>query len=146
MRKFQFRLESILELREKQADQKRLELGAATQRCEALERDIETRTELRRRTLTEHGLTSMADIEYRRAVDAYATRLAAEVARLRDELRAAERVRDEVAEEYRDARRKAEVLEKVRSRRKESYLELVKREEQLRLDEISQRMMWSGTR
>lgn len=144
MRRFQFRLESILELREKQADQKRLELGAITQRCEALERDIEAHVALRTRTLTGHGLASMADIEYRRAVEAYAARLTAELNRFRSDLKEAERHRDEVAEEYREAQRKAEVLEKLRSRRKESYLETVKREEQLRLDEISQRMMWSA--
>ncbi|MEX2443553.1 MAG: flagellar export protein FliJ [Alkalispirochaeta sp.] len=144
MRRFQFRLESILELREKQADQKRLELGAITQRCETLQRDIDAHTGLRYRTLTEHGLASVADIEYRRAVEAYAARLTMEIDRLREELREAERQRDEIAWEYREARRKAEVLEKLRSRRKESYLEVVKREEQLRLDEISQRMMWSG--
>ncbi|HKK47657.1 MAG TPA: flagellar export protein FliJ [Alkalispirochaeta sp.] len=145
MRRFHFRLESILELREKQADQKRLELGAITQQCEALEREIEAHTALRRRTLTDHGLTSLADIAYRRAVEAYAARLQVEMARLREELHGAEQKRDEVAEEYREARRKAEVLEKLRDRRKESHAELVKREEQLRLDEISQRMMWSGT-
>jgi flagellar export protein FliJ len=133
-----------LELREKQADQKRLELGAITQRCEALEREIEAHVALRTRTLTGHGLASMADIGYRRAVEAYAARLTAELNRFRSDLAEAERRRDEVAEEYREAQRKAEVLEKLRSRRKESYLETVKREEQLRLDEISQRMMWSA--
>lgn len=144
MRKFHFRLESILELREKQADQKRLQLGAATQRCEALERDIEAHEVLRRRTLTNHGLAAMADIDYRRAAEAYAARLQAEMTHFREQLRDAERERDEVAQEYREARRKAEVLEKLQNRRRESYVEMVKREEQLRLDEISQRMMWSG--
>lgn len=145
MRKFHFRLESILELREKQADQKRLHLGAITQRCEALERDIESHEALRRRTLTDHGLTAMADIDYRRAAEAYAARLQVEMNRLREQLREAEREREAVAEEYREAQRKAEVLEKLRERRKASYMEIMKREEQLRLDEISQRMMWSGT-
>lgn len=144
MRRFHFRLESILELRQKLADEKRLQLGAITQRCEALERDIEAHVALRYRTLTEHGLASAVDIDYRRAIEAYAARLTSEVNRYREELREAYVQRDAMAQEYREAKRNAEVLEKLKSRRKESYLEAAKREEQIRLDEISQRMMWSG--
>lgn len=144
MRRFHFRLESILELRQKLADQKRLELGSITQRCEALERNIEAHTALRYRTLTEHGLASAGDIDYRRTIEAYAARLTTEMDRYREDLRKAYTQRDAVAQAYREAQRNAEVLEKLKSRRKESYLEAAKREEQLRLDEISQRMMWSG--
>ena len=87
MRRFHFRLESILELRQKLADEKRLQLGAITQRCEALERDIEAHVALRYRTPTEHGLASAVDIDYRRAIEAYAARLTSEVNRYREELR-----------------------------------------------------------
>lgn len=141
MRRFHFRLQSILELRQKQADEKRLVLGAASQRCSAIEREITSRRERRHLLLSDtHTLGSAGSLDERRAVEAYALRLEGESRKLEVQLVDAEKEREAAAKAYRDARQKADVLERLRSRREATYTEQQKRDEQLRVDEVAQRI------
>ena len=140
MRRFRFRLESILALRQKEADQKRLELGAVAQRCDTLSRRIEEHRRERQDTLTHGAPEGAADIAFRIAAEAYAARLERDARELEQRLAEAQAQREEAAETYRLARQKADVLERLRSRREEDHLEVEKREAQMRLDEVAQRM------
>jgi flagellar FliJ protein len=141
MRRFHFRLQSILELRRKQADEKRLMLGAASQRCNSIEREIASRRDRRRILLGDtRTVGSEGSLDYRRAVEAYALRLDREAQAFENELVGAEKAREEAAEAYRVARRNADVLERLRTRREATYTEQQKRDEQARIDEVAQRI------
>jgi flagellar FliJ protein len=139
MRSFQFRLQSILDLRIHQEDQRRLELGAATTRRERIRQEISERETRRRQVLaTRPDGVSADDIAWRTASEAYALRLETEVKRLQEQLRDAETERAAAAERYREAKQKADVLTKLRERRETTHHDEIKREEQHRLDEASQ--------
>lgn len=143
MRKFHFRLQSILDLRQKQADQRKLELGAIAQRCEHLQRQIDQRREDRRKTVLGRG-TSNADVAFRLAEEAYAQRMDQDVARLQSELASEEERRVAAAERYREAQQKADVLDRVRTKREQAHREESRRHEQRRLDEVAQRKAYQG--
>ena len=139
MRRFRFRLQSILDLRRHEEDQRRIELGAATTECVRIRREIAARGELRSRVLGSRPAEVAADdVVWRRAAEAYAYRLVVEVGRLEKELADAEAERAAAAERYREAKRKADVLEKLRERRELAHHDEMKREEHNRLDEVSQ--------
>lgn len=138
MRRFAFRLQSILDLRSKQADQLRLELGAAAQRCRQLQREIDDRLQ-RRSTLLRDSLAGGIDLAARMAVASYAERLSRDAEGLRKELQVAEQERERAAEAYRAARQKADVLERLRERREAQHREGERRHEQRQLDELAQR-------
>lgn len=137
MRRFSFRLQSILDLRGKQADQLRLELGVIAQRCGQLQRDIDDRLE-RRRLLLRDSLAGGIDLVARSTVTSYAERLLQEAGHLRDELARAEQEREQAAAAYRAARQKAEVLERLRDKRAADHRESELRREQRQMDDIAQ--------
>jgi flagellar FliJ protein len=143
MRKFHFRLQSILDLRQKQADQRKLELGAIAQRCDYLRRQIDQRREDRRRTVLSRGGSS-ADVAFRLAEEAYAQRMDQDVARLQNELAAEEELRIAAAERYREAKQKADVLKRVQTKREQAHREESRRHEQRQLDEVAQRKAYQG--
>lgn len=148
MRKFAFRLQAILDIRRHQEDQRRLELGAATAECSRITGEIGKRRDLCRRTLTlaEPG-ARLEDTGYRMAQAAYALRLRREEGILLKELERAEAARQEAALRYQEARRAADVLDRLRERRADVYRRDQLREEQNRLDEIvmSRRMGHGST-
>ncbi|MCG8477460.1 MAG: flagellar FliJ family protein, partial [Spirochaetales bacterium] len=67
-------------------------------------------------------------------------RLADEAGRLRRDLATAEEHRAVAAVAFREAKRNADVLQKLKERREADYMRAQKRDEQHRLDEISQRI------
>lgn len=145
MRRFRFRLQSILDLRNHEEEQRRLELGAATSRVAALRREIEDRRSRRRYILASRPEEIRADdVAWRYATEAYALRLAAEAERLEAERLEAEAERRAAAERYREAKQKADLLAKLREKRYAAYHKEAKREDQHRLDEVSQQMHIRG--
>ncbi|TVR68327.1 MAG: hypothetical protein EA427_10450 [Spirochaetaceae bacterium] len=138
MREFHFRLQSILDVRRYEEDQRRLELGMISSRCAALQREIDHRRNLRYRALTvlEPG-ERLEDPGFRAAQAAYARRLANEMARLERDLRSAEEERLEAVERYRVARRNADVLNRLRERRATAFRRKEKQDEYRRMDEIA---------
>ncbi len=141
MRRFHFRLQSVLSLREHQLDQRRLELGSISSQCADLRQRIDDRLAVRRETLTSSdGTEHSDDVAYRLSVEGYAARLADEAGRLRRDLAAAEEQRAIAAEAFREAKRGADVLQRLKERREADYMVAQKRDEQHRLDEISQRI------
>lgn len=147
MRRFNFRLQSILELRRHEEEQRRLELGAITSRCAAISNEIQERRDRRHAILsTRPSEVTGDDIVWRSAVDAYALRLEAEATRLQRQLAEAEKERAAATVVYREAKQKLDVLEKLRERRADAYHTVVKREEQQRLDAVAQYMHMQGGR
>jgi flagellar protein FliJ len=138
MREFRFRLQSILDVRRYEEDQRRMELGAISSRCAALRREIEKRKVMRREALTViQPEIRLEDVGYRSVQAAYAARLSVEAARLEKELRKAEEQRLEAVERYRVARRNADVLNRLKEHRADAFRRVQTREEYKRMDEIA---------
>ena len=141
MRRFRFRLQSILSLREHQLDRRRIELGAISSQCADLRNRIDDRLAARREILASRDEAARSDdVTHRLAVEGYAARLADEAGRLRRDLATAEEHRAVAAVAFREAKRNADVLQKLKERREADYMRAQKRDEQHRLDEISQRI------
>lgn len=141
MRRFSFRLQSILDIRRHQEDQRRLELGAVVTRKTAVERSLAERQEMRRAILTElPGDIDAHDLTYRHLQAAYALRLAREIAALEQDLEGIEAERREAVQRYHEARQKAEALEKLKERRETAYRTHQMRTYQLHLDESAARV------
>lgn len=141
MRRFHFRLQSILDLRVHQENEKKLELGRITAECHRLDTEIADRVARRRAVLTEaYSATDSADCAVRNAIAAYALRLSAEAERLRAERAEREKERRLAADAYREARRNAEVLTRLRERQERAHSVSERRVDQYRIDEIAQRM------
>lgn len=141
MRRFRFRLQSILDLRRYEEDQRRLELGGITARCERLRRDIAETDRLRHETLTTlpYGVSG-ADITWRIAQAEYADSLVHKRTHLEQELSVCENEWETAAERYRSAKRNADVLARLRERREEHHIREEKRRSHIALDEIGQTM------
>lgn len=141
MRRFRFRLQSILDLRRYEEDQRRLELGGITARCESLRGQIAETNRLRREALTTRPYgVSGADITWRIAQAEYADGLVHRRERLETELDAYEKKRAEAADRYRIAKRNADILARLRDRREEHHNAEEKRRAHLQLDEVGQNM------
>ncbi|MCG8478114.1 MAG: hypothetical protein MI724_03390, partial [Spirochaetales bacterium] len=79
MRRFRFRLQSILSLREHQLDRRRIELGAISSQCADLRNRIDDRLAARREILASRDEAARSDdVTHRLAVEGYAARLADE--------------------------------------------------------------------
>jgi flagellar export protein FliJ len=128
-------------LRKYEEEQKRLELGGVTSRCESIRGTIEDTVRERRGTLTHVPAgVSNADIAFRAAQEQYAERLATEASRLRKELELCESERLDAVDRYRTAKQKADILERLRERREEHHVEREKRAAHLQLDEVARTM------
>jgi flagellar protein FliJ len=146
MRKFHFRLQSILDVRRYEEDQRRMELGDISSRCARLEREINRCRESRCAVLTARRSDVRAeDISYRISQAAYAARMDAEERSLRRQLQKAEVEREAAVERYHTARRAADVLDRLRQRRASTYRRDQNREEQKTMDDIAMsRRMFHG--
>lgn len=141
MRRFHFRLQSILDLRRYEEEQRRLELGGVISQCERIRLKIEEAMRLRRETLTilPYGVSG-ADITWRVAQAEYADSLLRKKTRLEQDLNAWEEKRAVATDRYRIAKRNADILARLRERREEHHNKEEKRRSHLDLDEIGQTM------
>ncbi|MFW5796506.1 MAG: flagellar export protein FliJ, partial [Alkalispirochaeta sp.] len=145
MRRFRFRLQSILDLRVHEEEQRRLELGAITSRYNTVAEAIAARREERRQMLSSRpAAVEGTDIHWRSAVEYYALRLKNEADRLEEQLLVLEQERRVATDRYREARQKAEVLRKLREKRERAYIEEFRRAEQKILDEVAQSIHTRG--
>ncbi len=147
MRKFSFRLQSILDLRQHEEEQRRLELGAATNKRNAIQRAIDERQALRRSALIERSSAADAvDVGWRGAAEEYAYRLAVEMRKLEKQLVTAEEERAAAAARYGEAKQKAELMQKLHDKRAREHIKTERKAEQNRLDEVAQHIHAQGGR
>jgi flagellar protein FliJ len=138
MKRFQFRLEHLLELRKYKEREWELKLAKITGVCLALGRRI---TEIGReinltiQSLFEAG--SIGDYSYRISRELFMTRLRQERKEKEFELEKREEERKKVQEEYLVHSRKRKVLEKLKEKQEQEYYILMKKEEFKALDDIN---------
>lgn len=136
MRKFQFNLEKILELRKYDEQQREIELGQATGRCNALRREIEDRKASRRHIFEKRHLDK-GDMRMFLYAENYTHRMDQEINKLKAELEKAEAERQKLQEKFLEASKKRKILDKLKERKQHSYYKHEQKQEQKALDEIS---------
>ncbi|MFP4329769.1 MAG: flagellar export protein FliJ [Spirochaetaceae bacterium] len=137
MKRFHFALEQFLRLREYEEQQAELELGRVTGECERLRKAIVALEDAGRSVAQTHLGSRAWDVVYRLDEERYIAGLASRAAGLTEELRRWEGELDKARERFREARKKREVLSRLKGRRAEQYHDAVQSEQQRVLDEAS---------
>lgn len=138
MKRFQFRLEKLLQLRRHKEREWELKLADITGKCLLLENAIRQceanileSIDLRR---TEEGAIDVLKfMEY----ELYMARMRQEIRQHREELVIRHREREEIQKGYLDAAKKRKVLDKLKERREREYYLAARREEFNVTDEIN---------
>lgn len=142
MRRFRFRLQSVLEYAEQVEEQRRLELAAlqekrrvAAQRLAAL---VISRAAVRRELIASPG--KVLEIDKVEMVRAHLERLAEEIAQQREEIARLDHEHSAKTAEVIEAMRRRKILQKLREREeREHYLTLSRMEEKMLEDLVTPR-------
>ena len=135
MKRFSFRLQRILDIREQIRDELRQELGRKNR-----ERDHEIQVladleqESLRGALADGGTYSAGELVM---FGEYRARLKRLIKEQREKVAAAIKAADEVRDRYIEASKDAKALEMLRQKKKAEHSELVLKEEGAQLDEVS---------
>jgi flagellar FliJ protein len=135
MKRFNFRLQRVLDIRERFRDEMRQELVQKN-----FERDQEQRTledldhEFLRSKVADGGTYSAGELVL---VGAYSLRLKEAIEEQRLRVAAAEKAAEEARERYIEASKEAQALEKLKEKRHQEYVEETLKEEGNQLDEFA---------
>lgn len=145
MRRFRFRLDKILSLREHEERECEIALGRATGRCLTLRNHIKARENEARNTFLERG-NAFQDIAFQVYTAAYIRRLHEEVETLTSRLETAEKQREEARIAYVEASSRRKALTKLKEKRESAYYREQARIEGRILDEIGTNAVYRGDR
>ncbi|ADK80693.1 flagellar export protein FliJ [Sediminispirochaeta smaragdinae] len=134
MKRFQFALESILELRQWEERQKEIDLGKIIGECVTVRRQIEERTMQERQSFLDRR--DGFDLEELLEIEHFGRRMRCERQELSIRLEDLEAKRAEAQEEFLEASRKRKVLEKLKERKAEIHRKQELAVQQRSLDEI----------
>jgi len=138
MRRFQFRLNRLLELRRYTEKQWEIKLAGVTGRCAVIRDEIRIkRGDIRRVRGVRSAASGQIDVGLLQAGDRFALRMDHEIGVLNRELAAKQEERRKVQEKYLDASKNRKVLDKLRERREREYYAEHKKEAFKTADEIS---------
>lgn len=138
MRRFQFRLEKLLELRGFYERKAELLLAEKAGRCALLDSRLRANADERWRAGREMFSAGRMLADFR-ASELYMKRLDRDREKLVEELAAAELEREEARLDYVEKRKSREVLDKFKERRQAEYYRLAEREEIKVLDDMARR-------
>lgn len=137
MKRFQFRLKKLLDIRRYEERKWEVKLAKITGACINLEKRMETNYLESRRSLKERAV--ITDLAWQRSLGSYQQRLEQESGRLKKELDNKLLDRAEVEQKYLEASRNRKVLDKLEGKREAAYIRVQKQEEIKMLDEIGLR-------
>lgn len=138
MKRFQFRLERLLEIRRHEEHQEEIRLASAAGECRRLSRSIGDKRDKVRREILERQLPpGPLQTDLLQTSERYSQRLQQESRREQADLVQKKRERDEVKKDYLKASKKKKVLEKLRERKEEEYYTEQQRKEIQMIDEIN---------
>lgn len=143
MKRFQFNMEKVLELRRYEERRWELKLGEVTGRCVSINRRIKEHTEDRRRVFASRRLGDSRSFYDFQVADRYAMRLEQEKKKLRSELEECEKEREQIRKKFMEASRKRKVIERLKERKQEQYYKEQRKEEQKELDDLAS-SRWTG--
>jgi flagellar export protein FliJ len=135
MKRFNFRLQRVLEIRERFRDEMRQELVQRNFEHDR-ERNIleHLDQEFLRAKVEEGGTYSASEMVL---VGDYSTRLQEQIEQQRARVLAAEQAAEEARERYIEASKESQALEKLKEKRRQEYVEQALKEEGAQLDEIA---------
>jgi len=136
VRRFDFRLEKVLELRLYAEREWELKLAEVTGRVVAAEQEISLWGRRRFDTRKYHAAAGTLDVQLLKNREAYVNRIDQRVEELQHRLVALETERSKVREGYLEASRKRKALTRLKERQSEEYYRKALREETRVLDEI----------
>jgi len=137
MRKYQFRLERLLEIRKYRELESELKLAAATGECVRLQTEISEMDLARRSTLAQRYEVGGVDLAYLTAAELYMQRLDANTRSNQEELIERERERDAARDEYLAASRDRKVLDRLKEKRETVYRREQLKQEIFEVDDSS---------
>lgn len=136
MKRFEFKLEKVLELRRYDEHEWELKLAEVTGRVVAAEQEIRSWAEKRFGTRQYHAAAGTLDMALMRSREEYVNRIDLRVEELQHRLIALETERSKVREGFLEASRKRKALTRLKERQSEEYYREALREEGRVLDEI----------
>lgn len=140
MKRFHFRLEHVLRIREGAEESAKLDLGKATRRCDELKIEIE-RISVEQRTTKWQSMDAAVIF----ARQAYLTRLKQDRTKNEHALAKADEARFEALAVYTKARQEAEILRKLREKQFAQYrLENMRQEDAMLDDIVQSRLILAG--
>jgi flagellar FliJ protein len=136
MRRFEFKLEKVLELRRYYEREWELKLAESTSRVLSVEREIQDWGRRRIMTTSEAVPVGRIDMSSLRSREDFVNLVDERVEQLQSRLVALEAERDKVRQGYLEASRARKALTRLKERRAEEYYDEGQREETRTLDEI----------
>lgn len=130
MKKFEFALQPVLNLREQEEKSARIELGKRTAECDRVRQKMQSHVALLDRFEEDSRETDW------RAYQETADFIRSQNLKLTPVLREAEERRTEATETYREARNRKKVFEKLKERQAEEYERLLREKENKVLDDL----------
>jgi len=138
MRRFQFRLEKLLKIRQYREREWELKLADITGQCIVLEKRILTSKDNISHTLDERSAFSGSiDIYSLIANEMYIARMKQDIINSGIELEQKKRKREQVKQKFLEVSKQKKILEKLKQRKEEEYYKEAKREEFKNVDEIN---------
>jgi flagellar protein FliJ len=135
MRRFQFRLDKILSLREHAERECEIALGRATGRCLSIRNDIKARENAARNAFLDRR-SGAPDLAFQGYTAAYIRRLQREVETLTRQLETAEKQKEEARAAYVETASRRKALSKLKEKREAVYYREQSRIEGRILDEM----------
>jgi flagellar FliJ protein len=134
MKRFTFRLQRILEIKERIRDERRQELVLKNLERDRAQQHLEyLEQEYSRSQIAEGGTYSASDLLL---LGNYAVRLKEEISQQALRVEAAQRAAEEARERYIEASKESQAMEKLKERRKQEYQEQVLKDLGNQLDEF----------
>lgn len=138
MRRFRFRLEQLLKLRQYREQEWELRLAQATGMCLNIRNRIHEIDEFIHKAIGSLlQPNSLSDYGYRISSELYMSRLREERKNKEEELIQREKEREEVQKKYLEHSKKRKVLEKLKEKQEEEYYAFMKKEECKTIDDIN---------
>ncbi|MDC7228574.1 MAG: flagellar FliJ family protein [Spirochaetales bacterium] len=136
MKKFQFNLQRLLNLREHEEHEWEIKLGQAVTECVRIEGEIKNRTSEIDRVLRTRGAVDGREDQLL-AMELYKRRMKFELIELGDELKRAESKRDEIRGDFLEVSRNRKVLSRLKEKREAEYYKDQLKKEHDQIDEIN---------
>jgi flagellar FliJ protein len=138
MRRFQFRLERLLEIRKYKEREWELKLAAITGICFTLKREIEKREHEIFRSMREYvQRKGIVDLREQLAKEYYIGRLKLEIVYLKEDLKKKEEEREKVQKRFLEVSKERKVLDKLKEKKENQYYRQQRGNEYKELNDIS---------
>lgn len=134
MKKFSFKLEKVLELREFEEEQAKIELGKAIAETERINEELRLIAE--KRVQNSKNRFSTGDVMEQLAIENYITRLDSEKERLLEELAQAELVVEQKRSVFAESLKNRKVISKLKEKRAAEYKKEFYKTEENEIDDV----------